>query len=114
MLRCGGSHHVRLYSQTKSAALTAISHCVTFSPSPWFCCFLPACAGRLRGLELFVGLEDGVNTKPVNLGHSRHSAAAAYQAFSGGHTFVVQLSTDGFVHKWPASYLQVLKNKWKR
>lgn len=41
----GGSHHVRLYSQTKSAALTAISHCVTFSPSPWFCCFLPGLRG---------------------------------------------------------------------
>lgn len=40
--RSGGSHHVRLYSQTKSAALRAIPHCVTFSPSPWF--FGASCA----------------------------------------------------------------------
>lgn len=47
--RC--SHHVRLYSETMKRAMRAISQSVTFSPSPWFWCFLPGCADEGRCLR---------------------------------------------------------------
>lgn len=54
--------------------------------------------GRLRGPELLVGLEDGVNTK----GRQSRPFTPLTR-----HFCVVRLSPGGFVHQWPASYLRL-------
>lgn len=74
-----------------------------------FYCFLPGCAGRLRGLELFAGLKDGTNTKPVNLHQSRRSAAGGLVNlfFWGGGRFCRTVFDRWILHEWPAGYLPV-------
>lgn len=65
-----------LFTDKERSPHSDISLCHILSVSMVFYCFLPGCAGRLRGLELFAGLKDGANTKPVNLRQSRRSTVA--------------------------------------